>query len=138
MADTAPARTLADKLDHLFQSVHPGRQEYSYEEVASAIRSTGVTISHTYVWQLRKGLRDNPTIRHLQALADFFGVPVSYFVSETDAAQVDRELAVLTAMRDASVRKVALRAAGLSAESLGTITEVIERVRQLEGLKNDQ
>lgn len=138
MADTAPARTLADKLDHLFRSVHPGRHEYSYEEVAATIRSTGVTISHTYVWQLRKGLRDNPTIRHLEALADFFGVPVAYFVSEDEAAKVDRELAVLTAMRDASVRKVALRAAGLSAESLGTITEVIERVRQLEGLKNDQ
>lgn len=138
MADTAPVRTLADKLDHLFRAVHPGRHEYSYEEVASAIRATGVTISHTYVWQLRKGVRDNPTIRHLEALAEFFGVPVSYFVSDTDAAKVDSELAMLTAMRDASVRNVALRAAGLSAESLGTITEVIERVRQLEGLGNDQ
>lgn len=138
MAHDASGRTLAEKLDHLFRTVHPGRREYSHEEVAAAIRAGGVTISHTYIWQLRKGLRDNPTIRHLAALAEFFGVPAAYFVNDADAARIDGELALLSAMRDASVRQVALRAAGLSAESLGTITEVIERVRQLEGLANDR
>lgn len=138
MAEEASGRTLADKLDHLFRTVHPGRGEYSHEEVAATIRARGVTISHTYIWQLRKGLRDNPTIRHLAALAEFFGVPVAYFISDADTARIDGELALLSALRDASVRKVALRAAGLSAESLGTITEVIERVRQLEGLGNDR
>lgn len=138
MAEEASGRTLADKLDHLFRTVHPGRGEYSHEEVAAAIRARGVTISHTYIWQLRKGLRDNPTIRHLAALAGFFGVPAAYFINDADTARIDGELALLSALRDAAVRKVAMRAAGLSEESLGTITEVIERVRQLEGLGNDR
>jgi hypothetical protein len=36
----------------------------------------------TYLRQLRKGLRDNPTKRHLEALADFFGVAPIYFFDD--------------------------------------------------------
>ena len=71
-----PPPSLASKLDRLFQAVRPGgRGEYSYQEVADAIRAErGPTISATYLWQLRKGLRDNPTRNHLAALARFFGL----------------------------------------------------------------
>lgn len=138
MAGTEPAgrRTLAEKLDHLFRSVHPGgRGEYSFDEVARALRARGgPTISATYLWQLRKGLRDNPTKKHLEALANFFGVPPAYFFDDAVAARIAAELDLLAALRDASVRQIALRAAGLSSESLGAIAEMVERVRQLEGL----
>jgi hypothetical protein len=40
-------------------------------------------------------------------------------------------------MRDNQVRSVALRAAGLSPETLETIQGFIERARALEGLKDD-
>ncbi len=138
MADqTPPRRTLAQKLDHLFATVRPGgRGEYTHEEVATAIaRAGGPTISATYIWQLRRGLRDNPTKKHLEVLAQFFGVPVTYFFDDQAAEQVDAELEVLSALRDASVRDIALRAAGLSTEGLGLITEMIERVRRLEGVE---
>ncbi|MGW0589616.1 helix-turn-helix domain-containing protein [Streptosporangium sp. NPDC002607] len=142
MPDTSPAgspdtrRTLAAKLDHLFHTVHPrDGGEYSFEEVAEALRAAGgPTISATYIWQLRKGIRDNPTKRHLEALAGFFGVPPAYFFDETAAERIDAELALLTAIRDTRVRQLALRAAGLSPKSLNAITEMIERVRELEGL----
>ena len=138
MADTNQVgdRTLAQKLDHLFSTVHPGAHgEYSFEEVARALQARGgPTISATYLWQLRKGLRDNPTKRHLEALADFFGVPPAYFFDDAVTARIDAELGLLAALRDASVRQIALRAAGLSPESLGAIAEMVERVRQLEGL----
>jgi HAD superfamily hydrolase (TIGR01509 family) len=67
--------TLAEKLARLFSTVRPGgRAKYSAQEAAEAIRARGgSTISTTYIWQLRKGLRDNPTKKHLEALADFFG-----------------------------------------------------------------
>jgi transcriptional regulator with XRE-family HTH domain len=131
----APRRTLSEKLDHLFHTVRPAKGEYSHEEVAAAIRERGgPTISATYVWQLRKGIRDNPTMRHLEALAGFFGVSPIYFFDDEAAQRIEAELALLTSMRDASVRQVALRASGLSAESLETIQDMIERVRQLEGL----
>src|SRR6478736_3684531 len=138
MADdgTPARRTLAQKVDHLFHSVRPtGGGEYSHEDVASGIRAQGgPTISATYLWQLRKGLRDNPTKKHLEALSTFFGVPPAYFFDEDDADRIDAELEMLAAMRDRSVRQMALRASGLSERSLDAITEMIERVRQLEGL----
>ena len=131
-----PARTLAEKLDRLFSVVHPpDRGEHTHEEVAAALRERGgPTISGTYIWQLRKGHRDNPTKRHLEALADFFGVPPAYFFDDEAAERVDAELQLLAAMRDASVRGVALRAAGLSAQSLLMVRNVIEHARKLEGL----
>ena len=137
MADVEPPprRTLAEKVDRLFSQVRPTKGEYSYEHVASAIRAEGgPTISATYLWQLRKGLRDNPTMKHLEALSSFFGVPAAYFFDDEAAARVDSELTLLATIRDASVRKVALRASGLSPESLDTIADMIERVRKLEGL----
>lgn len=134
------ARSLAEKLDSLFELFHrPGGGQYTHEEVAVALRERGgPTISATYVWQLRKGHRDNPTKRHLEALADFFGVPPSYFFDDEAAARIDEELKLLAAMRDASVRGVALRAAGLSTDSLTFVREAIEHARRLEGLTNGE
>ena len=129
------AGTFAERLDHLFRTVRPaGRGEYTYEEVADAIRGTGVMISHTYVWQLRKGKRDNPTKRHLEALAEFFGVPPAYFLDDSVAQATNTQLDLLAAMRDSSVRALALRAAGLSASSLQAIRGMIEQARRIEGL----
>jgi transcriptional regulator with XRE-family HTH domain len=130
--------TLAEKLDRLFQTVRRGgRAEYSYEEVAAAIRADGVMISHTYVWQLRKGLRDNPTKRHLEALAQFFGVSPAYFLDDEAARTIDAQLEMLGALRDGGVRSVALRAVGLSESSLKAIQAMIEQARRIEGLPDD-
>jgi len=52
MGDQATGgRTLADKLDYLFDTVHPrGRGQYSYAEVAKAIEDrSGPTVSATYI-----------------------------------------------------------------------------------------
>lgn len=129
------SRSLAEKVDHLFTTVRSSRGEYTYEQVASEIRDAGgPTISAAYVWMLRNGKRDNPTMKHLEALASFFGVPAAYFFDDEVSKAVNEQLAVVAAMRDAGVRKIAMRASGLSAESLGTIVDMIERVRALEGL----
>ncbi len=137
MADPATdGRTLADKLDHLFRSVHPrGRGEYTYAEVAKAIEDRGgPTVSATYIWQLRKGRRDNPTKRHLEALADFFGVSPAYFFDDAEAERTDAQLALLTALRDAGARQIAARAAGLSPGSIQSLRDMADRLRELEGL----
>ena len=127
---------LARRVDRLFRTVHPpGRGEYTFEEVANAIRDQGgPTISATYIWQLRKGLRDNPTKKHIEALAGFFGVPPSYFFDEQTSTRIEAELDLLAAFRDGGVRQVALRASGLSPASLNAIRDMVERVRELEGL----
>jgi transcriptional regulator with XRE-family HTH domain len=132
------SRTLAEKIDHLFATVRPAKGEYTYDEVAKAIAGRGgPTISSVYIWQLRKGQRDNPTKRHLEALAGFFGVSPAYFFDEEEARRIDAQLELLTAMRDAQVRQVALRSSGLSTESLRAIADMVERVRKLEGLPDE-
>jgi transcriptional regulator with XRE-family HTH domain len=132
---SASGPTLAEKLDRLFCTIHrDGRGEYSYEEVAKAVRANGVMISHTYIWQLRKGMRDNPTKRHLEALAKFFGVSPAYFLDEDAASRIDAQLEMLAAFRDGGVRSVALRAVGLSAPSLQAIQAMIDQARRIEGL----
>ena len=135
MSDSGDGRTLADKLNRLFQLVRsPSGEEYTYDEVARSIRGQDISISHTYVWQLRKGARTNPTKRHLEGLAAFFGVSPAYFFDDQTAEQVETELALLAALRDGSVRQVALRVADLSPASVDTVNELVSRIRQLEGL----
>lgn len=81
--------------------------------MAEAIATRGgPTISATYLWQLRKGLRDNPNKKHLEALADFFGVSPAYFFDDESVARIDAELELLAALREGSVRQIALRATG--------------------------
>jgi transcriptional regulator with XRE-family HTH domain len=136
MPEDAAEGALAAKLNRLFRTVAPrGGGEYTFEEVAEAIRAKGgPTISATYLWQLRKGVRDNPTKRHLEALAGFFGVPPAYFFDSAETERINAELDLLTALRDAPVRQIAMRANGLSTKSLQAIAEMVDRVRELEGL----
>lgn len=141
MSEEAPGRrSLAEKVDHLFRSIHPvGRGPYSYKEVEAGIRGRGgPAMSSSYVWQLRTGKRDNPTMKHLEALADFFGVSPSYFFEEEASRRIQAELSMLATMRDAQVRSVALRASGLSPETLQAIQGFIERARDLEGLNQGE
>jgi transcriptional regulator with XRE-family HTH domain len=129
-------RSLAEKLDRLFKTIHsPRRREYTYEEVAEGVRRQGIaTISGTYIWELRTGQKDNPRKHHLEALAKFFDVPVGYFFNDDEVtAQIYAQLALLAAMRDARVRNIATRAATLSPLALEAIAEMITRLQQIEG-----
>jgi transcriptional regulator with XRE-family HTH domain len=134
VTESGEPRSIAEKLDALFRTVHPGGQgEYSHAAVAEAIREQqGVPISHTYIWQLRTGRRTNPTIQHLTALAAFFGVPVAYFLDEPDGARVEQDLELLTAMKQAGVTEIALRAARLSPGSRSTVKDMLDQIWRLE------
>lgn len=133
-AEAAQPRTLAGKIDALFRVVRRlNRESYSHEEVAKACReATGESFSATYLWQLRTGRRDNPTKRHLEALAQFFEVPVTYFFDDAQASAIAEELELLGALRDANVRSMALRAVNLSPEAVGTISDMIDVIARRE------
>src|ERR1700722_929165 len=126
--------TLAEKLDRLFAAVPPGRRrEYSFEEAAAGIAGRGgPTISATYLWQLRRGLRDNPTKRHLEAMAGVFGVSPAYFFDDEGSSGFDAEPGLAVALRDPGVRSVALRSWGLSAPTLSAIAAIVEQARVVE------
>lgn len=129
-------QTLAQKLDRLFLVFRrPDGREWSAESVASAIAEQGDKISGVYIHMLRSGRKDNPTKKHLEALARFFGVDVSYFYEDSlSPEQLDLELQVHAAMRDKSVRQVALRASGLSAQAMDVVLSTMDLLRTKEGL----
>jgi len=137
-------QSLAAKLDHLFGTVRRRNgQEFSYEEVAATISSGGVVISQSYIWQLRKGKRDNPTFKHLQALADFFGVPPAYFFDDDVTDRVNQQLEALrveqhrlTELANADKgRAIAMRAGELTPDRrqlVENLLEVVWREQQAE------
>jgi transcriptional regulator with XRE-family HTH domain len=128
-------RTLGERLRHLVATYHPrDRGPYSYREIAQAInRHHGDhAISHVYVAQLCKGERANPTVRHLEMLANFFNVPMAYFFDDVVAEKINAEIDMIAAFRDAGVRDVALRVAGLSPLGRDVIRDMVENVSRLE------
>jgi transcriptional regulator with XRE-family HTH domain len=126
--------TLAGKLERLFRTVRPtGRREYSLEEAALAIRRRGgPTISASYLWLLRTGRKANPTKRHLEALASFFGVSPAYFFDDALGARSAADLDLLATLRAAPLRRIAVAAAELSPAGRRAVAVLVEHIRDLE------
>jgi transcriptional regulator with XRE-family HTH domain len=128
-------RTFADRLNFLFETVRPQGEtrEYTNSEVAAA-----TDISGSYVGYLRKGIRDNPSVETVQALARFFGVRPSYFVDDErdteHAVAVEAQLRLLQALNDPGIKRLAMRAAEaeLSPAALDAVTAMIDQVQRLE------
>jgi tetratricopeptide (TPR) repeat protein/transcriptional regulator with XRE-family HTH domain len=116
--------TLAAKIDRLFRTVRSADgRELTYDYVAEQIAARGVTtISANYLYMLRRGIRDNPTKKHVEALAIFFGVSPAHFFDEIEPV-ADQEQQLL---ERPDVRKVASLAARLPAEVLNQVTRMLE------------
>ncbi|MFH8345625.1 XRE family transcriptional regulator [Streptomyces sp. NPDC018045] len=126
--------SLAGKVDKLFTTIRANGREYTYEEVARGCSElSGGTFSKTYVWQLRTGQRTNPTKRHLEALAAFFRVPVAYFFDDGTADRVDSQLALASAMGNAEVRDIALRAMSMDDSGRKSLARIIREVSMMHG-----
>ncbi|GAA1466300.1 helix-turn-helix transcriptional regulator [Nocardiopsis exhalans] len=130
----APEEAKPERLRYLFRTVHsPEGAPYTAREVAKGLRRAGLAISTeeveglSQVWPEASDGLD-------KALAEFFGVPTAYFTDAKVAQEVEKELALLAAMRDSGVKHLALRAAGLSARSLESIAQMVESARALEGM----
>ena len=133
---SSPMARFQSRLDHLFQTVRaPDGGEYTYRHVAAAIeRLVGYRTSVSTLQELRAGVRINPSMKHLHGLCAFFSVPIAYFFDEDLAAQVDAQLELAAALREASVRQLAQQAVGLSPTTLQAITQIVEQARRIEGL----
>jgi len=131
------ASMLAERLDLLFETVHPaGRGPYTLREAADGINAeAGETIiSPAYLSQLRTGKRGEPSHSRLAAIARFFGVDIGYFSGQVPDGNAGRQAEALAAMQDPGIRAIALRARGLSEPSLAAVLAVIENARRLERL----
>ncbi|MEU7134118.1 XRE family transcriptional regulator [Streptomyces sp. NPDC046261] len=134
--------TVAEKLDHLItlraELSEDGKP--SYKALAAAIAAqSGETFSGPYLWQLHRGERTNPTLRHLVAMARYFEVPVSYFTDDDVARRmIDEELLASReldrSMAEAGVSALYLRGnlAALSPEGKRMAADMIRQLRDLE------
>jgi transcriptional regulator with XRE-family HTH domain len=137
---------LATRLNKLFELMRKaGTPPLSNAAAAAAITDkTGVPISPAYLWQLRSGLKTNPTVAHLRAIADYFGVPPSYLIDRGTDPAIDAQLNLLQALRDNGVRDLAARASGLTPQALNSLAAIVDHLRELERLppissrQNDQ
>jgi transcriptional regulator with XRE-family HTH domain len=132
--------SLALRIDRLVRSyLNPKGREYSYREVAAAISKSegshrrGEAISAAYIWGLRTGVKENPTLKHLQALSAFFQVAPSFFFDE-ELTQVPEDSRILAATARGPVRRLAVAVLELSEESLAAVIHLVSHLRELEGL----
>ncbi|WP_317441112.1 hypothetical protein [Streptomyces collinus] len=137
-------RSLLEKFDQrlnrLIHAHYPDeRTRPGFARLAAEIREvTGRSISATYLWELSTGKKRNVTLEQLDVLAEFFGVPPGYFLDDQVAERVGEQLALASALRDAKVRDLALRSAGLSSVSLDALLAIVDEVRKVQNLPEVQ
>ncbi|WHT22548.1 XRE family transcriptional regulator [Crossiella sp. CA-258035] len=148
MSEDQPG-ALALKLNHLFstvKSLDSNGKEYSNEFVAQQLTKAGVPISSSYIWQLRKGKKSNPTLEHIQGLAKFFGVNVDYFTNDEVSARIDSQLEILRAEQEARLNQIAAnpearwmaaRAAELSPAGRRQLVDLLNLIYQVEHMKRE-
>lgn len=118
--------TLADRINALFETFYaPGERPPSLDLVVQEVQERGGSISVGYLSELRTGKATNPRIDHLKALADYFGVPLSYFTDDEHSRQIAEEMRLLRALRDNDVRSLALRASYLDGETRAALSAII-------------
>lgn len=124
------AKPVTEKLDFLFSTIlSPDGDEYTYKEVAEGTKGV---VSTSYVWNLRKGKKRNPSRDKIEALARFFNVSPSYFFDEVDikkTLQLDERL--LEAINDPKIREIALRALDLSKKNKELILAMVRKAKEL-------
>jgi transcriptional regulator with XRE-family HTH domain len=122
--------TIAERLERLFaETAGPHGRPVTLQEIIQRMEQRGISsMSLSYLQQLRKGEAQNPRLQHLRALADAFGVPVSYFLEDDDSSTAeDRELTP-------QERTLAMRVHGLSDGALSSIRAIVELARKSEQL----
>lgn len=130
-SSTGPGDTFKDRLNYLFETQRDANgAPFTNRAVLAAINESGreARFSAGYLSELRRGIKDNPTIKHVEALAGVFGVDPSYFLTERDRAAAQ----LAEAMESAGVRDLALRAKDMSPETLSAVAGVLERLGELE------
>ncbi len=127
---------IAKKLQFLFETVRkPDGRKYTYREVLDGIIAKGgPTLSIGYLSQLVNGVRKNPMLDALVAIAAFFKVPLSFFDVTTDSAEAEARMKLTARLQSAGVESLAQRAVGLNQGNLKALETLIDQMRTMQGL----
>jgi transcriptional regulator with XRE-family HTH domain len=86
----------------------------------------------THINQLAIGKQPHPRIHHVEALASFFGVPVTYFFDDA-AAHIADQITLISVWRDTEARRIAERVVDLNPRDRTTVTNLIDTLRTYKG-----
>lgn len=132
-------RSFGDKLAHLIKTVHPpDRGPYSYREIEAGLAGHPGAMTAAYINQLALGKQRHPRIHYVEALASFFGVPVTYFFDDDVTRQIDDQITKVSAWRDAEARHIAERVAALGPRDRHTVTTLIDSLRAYDEQPRDR
>jgi transcriptional regulator with XRE-family HTH domain len=134
-SETDEPGLFARRLEELFRTV-PGPNGRAYSAKAIAARSTerGFRLGESYLSQLRSGKAKSPSFRTVEGIASAFGVDVHYFLEDRAAQRTRDQIDMLRLQADEDVQRTALMLAGLSADSVVVIRELIKVLRVQQGL----
>jgi transcriptional regulator with XRE-family HTH domain len=91
MTDDDYRRRIGERLTRLIECRKQCEPNEKLTDIAARIRATyGVPLSDNQFWKIRTGKVD-PQFSVLDAIAEFFGVPVSYFSASADDAGDERQ-----------------------------------------------
>ncbi|MFC8797319.1 hypothetical protein ACFT2C_06275 [Promicromonospora sp. NPDC057138] len=123
------------RLTELFdaEEVKRGRTVTS-AEVAKWMTENGHPVQRAYVNALRKGTKTTPSWGIIEGLAKYFGVAREYFITDAEVTPMARAAKLEKALADKGVEMFALRAEGLSEESLQLVIAMVDRMRAAENL----
>lgn len=130
---------LAERLNILFARI-PQRgatQPYTNDRAADELNVAGISVTGTYLSQLRSGKRSNPSARLLAGIADLFEVPIGYFFDADQAAKIEEQLDALAALRSSGVRAILARTAGVSEAGIANLSAALEHIRHVERLNDE-
>ncbi|WP_432522991.1 helix-turn-helix domain-containing protein [Kineococcus sp. SYSU DK006] len=124
--------SIAARLEYLFRVVHPqGRGPLTAQEVADKTLENGHPVTASYITQLRRGSKSNPTVDSLRALAEVFNVPVGYFFGE-----VGEDAGRSSEVRPGPASSLDEGAREASEDTLETLT-LAERINRLFDVRRD-
>lgn len=130
--------SFAARLDHLFRklpSASGGR--WSVSEIARRSTDFGYPISEAYLYQLRSGVKENPSLRHTEGLARAFGVDIRFFTDRDVYERGVQEIDYLRLQSSPGIHAAAHRMVDLSETRLSEVIDFIRFMRIKEGLPAD-
>ncbi len=100
----------AQRLNRLFeQTTRPDGKRWTLQYVADECTARGQAVTKQYVLHLKSGVRSEPRLNLVEALADVFRVPVAYFTADFAGRMTSDLLPLLVAMSDPRVRELLTR-----------------------------
>ena len=130
------------RMRYLFENhVSPSTNEpLTGKEISQRAAELGYNLSTSYILSLRNGSKTNPSLEALEALAAVFGVEINYFFTADASTKAHKpsaaEEALAAAMRNESVRDIALNAARMTPQTQRTLAKIARELSQLDIIKH--